>query len=292
MDTPSDWGAREKDPEHAASQPMPDNADEKATASVASRPVGDHDRTRAESEFKAGMTAWLDRKMLDARDHLNLAMQLGLPEEKAKAARESLTEVAERTLFSSAILDNDPLVGAYVVKSGDTLGKIAKRYHVTEELLAQVNVIPDKNFIRMGQRLKVLRGPFHAAVSKSSHELHIYLQDVYVRTYPVALGTDGSTPLGRWRVANRQQNPSWVNPRTGERWHADDPENPIGEFWLGLEGIEEATINQFGYGIHGTIEPETIGQDVSMGCVRLVPEDIAQVYKLLVPEHSLVMIVK
>ena len=62
---------------------------------------------------------------------------------------------------------------------------------------------------------------------------------------------------------------------------ADDPMNPIGEHWLGLEGIETANASLAGYGIHGTIEPESIGRDMSLGCVRLVAEDIAIVWETL-----------
>ena len=45
-----------------------------------------------------------------------------------------------------------------------------------------------------------------------------------------------------------------------------------------------------GCGIHGTIEPETIGRNVSMGCVRLADEDIDWVYKVLTIGESLVRI--
>jgi len=153
-----------------------------------------------------------------------------------------------------------------------------------------INNIPNKNLIRVGMRLKVIHGPFHASIDKSKHLLHLYLQNVYLKSFPVALGTNGSTPTGRWRVDNHQVNPEWVNPRTHKRWHADDPDNPIGEYWIGLEGIEGAAVGQIGYGIHGTIEPETIGQNVSMGCVRLADKDIELIFKLLLPGHSRVTI--
>ena len=74
------------------------------------------------------------------------------------------------------------------------------------------------------------------------------------------------------------------------RYHSDDPTNPIGEYWIGLEGIEGDAAGAVGYGIHGTNEPQTIGQDVSLGCVRLGPEDIAFVYKVLLPGASMVTI--
>ena len=109
-------------------------------------------------------------------------------------------------------------------------------------------------------------------------------------TSGVALGSNGGTPTGLWKVTTRQENPGWTNPRSGQRWNANDPENPIGEFWISLEGLKGDAIGQIGYGIHGTIEPDTIGQDVSMGCVRLASPDIAVVYKLLISGLSRVTI--
>jgi lipoprotein-anchoring transpeptidase ErfK/SrfK len=118
--------------------------------------------------------------------------------------------------------------------------------------------------------------------------MHVFLGDVYVRSFKVALGAEGKTPTGKWRVTSRQANPSWVDPQTGKRYHADDPANPIGEYWVGLEGLEGAAVGAFGYGIHGTNEPQTIGRDVSLGCIRLAPDDIEFVYKLLLPGASFV----
>jgi LysM repeat protein len=240
--------------------------------------------------FQAGLQARQQDDLVRARDLLNRALHTGLAPEQSALARQTLAELADRTIFSSATVADDPLVEHYVVRSGDTIGKLARRFKVSEDLLVEINGITDKNFIREGRRLKVVHGPFHAAITKSNHLMHVYLQDVYVRTFRVALGADGSTPTGRWKVINQQENPGWTDPRTGRRWHPDDPENPIGEHWIGLEGVEGDAVGQFGYGIHGTIEPETIGQNVSLGCVRLAPDDVAAVYKYLVVGESYVTI--
>jgi lipoprotein-anchoring transpeptidase ErfK/SrfK len=44
-----------------------------------------------------------------------------------------------------------------------------------------------------------------------------------------------------------------------------------------------------GYGIHGTIEQDSIGRQASMGCIRMRPDDVALVYEML-SEHSTVQI--
>jgi lipoprotein-anchoring transpeptidase ErfK/SrfK len=88
------------------------------------------------------------------------------------------------------------------------------------------------------------------------------------------------------------KNPDWRNPRTGEYYKPNDPKNPIGEYWLAITGIGPNTQDQTGYGIHGTIEPDSIGKQQSMGCVRLHSRDIADVFDMLMGGESTVQIVK
>jgi len=71
---------------------------------------------------------------------------------------------------------------------------------------------------------------------------------------------------------------------------ADDPKNPLGEFWIGLVGTEGAALDKHGYGIHGTIDPDSIGKQASLGCIRLKNEDVAVVYEMLVEGKSFVVV--
>jgi len=112
---------------------------------------------------------------------------------------------------------------------------------------------------------------------------------IYIRSFKVGLGTDNGTPVGTFVIKNKQSNPPWTNPKTGERFGADDPKNPIGEYWLGFKGVGPAAVYE-GFGLHGTIEPESIGQQRSMGCVRMAAEDIALVYEMLTEQISTVRI--
>ena len=82
----------------------------------------------------------------------------------------------------------------------------------------------------------------------------------------------------------------WVNPRTAELFSGDNPLNPIGERWLGLQGMDEHTKDLFGLGIHGTIEPKSIGTNASMGCVRMLEGDVEKVYEMLLEGISTVEI--
>ena len=71
---------------------------------------------------------------------------------------------------------------------------------------------------------------------------------------------------------------------------ADDPKNPLGERWIGLTGIEGSAVGQERYGIHGTIEPESIGKNTSMGCIRMRNEDVEFLYRCLIEKHSTVTV--
>jgi len=248
------------------------------------------DAQAARADAQAGLTALQRDEVVKARELLSRALARGLPEPEAAEVRRRLEEVNARLVFSPSRTKGDPLVDAYVVRRGDTLAKIAAEHRITEDLLVELNRIRDRNFIREGQTLKVIRGPFHAVVDKSRHEMYVYLGETFIRAFRVGLGENGSTPTGKWIVRNHLTNPSWTDPRTGKRWHADDPNNPIGEYWIGLDGIEGEAEGKYGYGIHGTIEPETIGKNASMGCVRLLDKDIELLYKLLLPKHSTVVI--
>ena len=59
---------------------------------------------------------------------------------------------------------------------------------------------------------------------------------------------------------------------------------------MGLEGTDGQAVGQRSYGIHGTIDPASIGKMSSMGCIRLKNEDVEVVYKLLIPDKSMVVV--
>ncbi len=241
---------------------------------------------RAETLFASGIQAEQDGDLLIARSHLTEAVQLGLPDQHLIDARAALVRIGAETVFGGRVIPGDPLVDRYVVQAGDSLSKIAGKYQVTADFLARINNIRNKNVIQLGQNLKVVRGPFHARVHKGSFGMDIYLQDTFVRHYRVGLGKDGSTPTGEWIVGTKLTNPTYYPPRGGRMIAADDPENPLGERWIELIGVGGNAVGQQRYGIHGTIEPDSIGRSESMGCIRLHNEDVAEVYTLLVPKAS------
>ena len=239
----------------------------------------------------AGRLALSQGDMLAARIAFSRALRGDLPQSRQEELRSELQRMAEALLFSRATNLDDPLCSVHVIEFGQTINGLARRYNITENLLMAINHITEPHRIRVGQRLKIIRGPFRASISKSQHRMDILLGDTMVRTFRVGLGTNGGTPIGRWRVKNKLENPDWADPRNGRYYASEDPENPIGEYWIGLHCLEGDCLGRQGFGIHGTTEPDSIGANMSMGCVRLVPEDISDVFDLLVRGQSLVEII-
>lgn len=244
----------------------------------------------ASRQLQAGRAALGRGDLVTARASLSAAFDRRLGASEMNFARVELERIADALLFSPAIVPQDPLTGVHVVASGESLHVIAQRCGVTEALLATMNGITNPNLIRAGARLKIAHGPFHAVIHKTAHRMDIFLGDVLVRSYRVGLGTNGGTPLGTWVVKSKLRNPDWTDPSTGRHYLADDPDNPIGECWIGLRCIAGEGLGRDGFGIHGTIDAASIGENFSMGCIRLLPDDVSAVYDLLVRRRSQVII--
>ena len=158
----------------------------------------------------------------------------------------------------------------HFVDYGETLGTIAKKYDVPWQYLARLNRV-DPDDLQAGQQLKVVRGPFGAVVDLKDFGLTVHAHGWYVHCYPIGIGAENGTPTGDFKIEEKLENPTWYNPDGGVV-DADDPSNPLGEFWLGLGNH---------IGIHGTIDPDSIGQAVSRGCIHLGDQDIQEVFALL-----------
>ncbi len=235
-----------------------------------------------------------------ARELYNKALRHELASDADKAMlRDKLQSISMDLLFSSKIAAGDTWVEGYTVQGGDSYDRIRKRNQLAVDwrLLERLNRTPPSK-LKLGQKIKLVHGPFHAIVSKSNYRLDLYTGSPddpsswdFVRSFKVGLGENDSTPMGTFVVkqGSKLVNPPWTNPRTGEHFDANDPKCPIGEHWIGLAGLG-STSAFTGYGIHGTIEPDSIGQQRSMGCVRMGAEDVAQVYELLVEGISIVKI--
>ena len=242
--------------------------------------------------INASLHRYQSGQVVAARQELNRMLSISRDATEQAELRRHLKKIADATVFSRTRIDNDPLTTTHTIGSGEYLINIGKQYNVPYEAIMLINGIEDPTKIRAGQKLKVPNGPFHVKIKTSKFRLDVYLGDYYIRSFPVALGADQGTPLGKWIVKDRLPNPTYYPPASAVKKEIippNDPTNPLGEHWISLEGTEGDAVGRNGYGIHGTIEPESIGKAASMGCVRMHNQDVAFLYKLMMPGHSTVM---
>ena len=229
--------------------------------------------------------------ILPARDKLNQALRSKtISAQQVKFAKDKLSELADSWLFNRIALPGDTLCEHYKVQPGDLLSEIGKKHKVPYEILMEVNKISDPRTLQAGQTIKVINGPFHAKVYRSTFTIDVYLRNTYVRTFKVGLGIAGSeTPTGLWRVApgGKLIEPEWTDP-SGHTYYPTDPDYPLGSRWIGLEGLEGNAKGRQGFAIHGTHKPETLGTASSQGCIRLENGNAILVYNMLIPSYSTV----
>jgi beta-lactamase regulating signal transducer with metallopeptidase domain/lipoprotein-anchoring transpeptidase ErfK/SrfK len=177
----------------------------------------------------------------------------------------------------------------YTVKPGDTLSKIGDVFKVPYQFLMQVNHIERASDIQVGQKLRVIQGPFHVKVRRSTKHMFLYLHDTCVVSFHVGLGQPGlEIPTGLWRITSEGKliKPAWTDPQTGRRYGPDNPDYPLGDRWIGLEGVQGNAVGRRDCAIHGIKAGSNLSKQTSRGCIALKNIDVVQLYHMLVPEHS------
>jgi len=165
------------------------------------------------------------------------------------------------------------------VVAGDTLGKIARKFGTTVEFIKRSNNLKS-DVIRIGQKLRIWTGQFNIVVDKSQNILILKDGNEVVKVYSVSTGSNNSTPVGKYTVTTKLIDPVWFN--RGVVVPPESPQNVLGTRWLGFDLP--------GYGIHGTVNPDSIGQQVTAGCVRMRNLEVEELY-MIVPKGTEVVIV-
>ncbi|MGH7074571.1 MAG: L,D-transpeptidase family protein [Stellaceae bacterium] len=176
-------------------------------------------------------------------------------------------------------------VAHYRIRHGDIFPDLARRFDLGYTALAAANpgVDPwrpgDARRIIVPARFVLPRAPHRGIVVNLAQWRLYYFRPggSRVETHPVGLGVIGrTTPLGVTRVVRKEPHPTWRPPpdiRAAEHLPAaipPGPDNPLGDYALHLGWPN--------YLIHGTNKPDGVGRNVSHGCIRLYPEDIARLF--------------
>lgn len=130
---------------------------------------------------------------------------------------------------------------------------------------------------RVTRRRLARANPVLLIADRASFKLRVYKNLKLDKTYPIAVGAAGyDTPAGLYRIANKAINPAWTVPNSD--WAGDlagqvipggAPNNPLKSRWLGIYD---------GVGIHGTSDRTSIGSSASHGCLRMLVEDVEDLY--------------
>jgi lipoprotein-anchoring transpeptidase ErfK/SrfK len=120
--------------------------------------------------------------------------------------------------------------------------------------------------------------PGTIVVKTKERRLYLILDSGHAVRYPVGVGKAGKQWAGTTRIDGKYQHPAWSPPAEVKRDKPDmpdvipggSPRNPMGVAAMTLAGGE--------YAIHGTNVPNSIGGYVSYGCIRMLNDDITDLY--------------
>ena len=125
--------------------------------------------------------------------------------------------------------------------------------------------------------------PISLLADRSKRMIAVQRGNETIKTYSVAVGQDRyPTPLGTFSIRRIVWNPSWHPPPNSE-WAKNktpkgpgDPRNPM--------KVVKMFFKEPDYYIHGTDDVESLGSAASHGCLRMDPEDVADLAKLVMTE--------
>ena len=120
--------------------------------------------------------------------------------------------------------------------------------------------------------------PGTIVINASERRLYFVLPDHQAIEYGVGVGRPGFGWSGVKQIADKREWPDWSPPPQMLRRRPDLPrhmeggiENPLGAGAMYLSGTL--------YPIHGSNEPDTIGQTVPSGCIRMTNDDVIDLYE-------------
>jgi L,D-transpeptidase ErfK/SrfK len=176
----------------------------------------------------------------------------------------------------------------YTVQAGDTITAIGARFGVARATLIEMNGLVSPYALVPGQTLAVdnthiaVANPDVTLTINIAQRLLVLAEGEHVRVYPITVGRrTWATPVGAFTIIGKEVDPVWDVPPSIQREMAQQgkpvitrmepsPQNPLGRHWIGL--------SLPGLGIHGTNVPSSIYAFASHGCIRMHPDDVANLF--------------
>jgi hypothetical protein len=114
-------------------------------------------------------------------------------------------------------------------------------------------------------------------IDTAERRLYLVLPQGQALRYGIGVGRDGFRWSGVHRISAKREWPSWTPPSQMLARRPDLPRHMAGGIDNPL-GARAMYLGSTLYRIHGSNEPETIGQAVSSGCFRMTNEDVTDLY--------------
>ncbi|MBS0530961.1 MAG: L,D-transpeptidase [Proteobacteria bacterium] len=114
-------------------------------------------------------------------------------------------------------------------------------------------------------------------VNTAERRLYLVLPNGQALKYGIGVGRDGFRWGGTHRITAKKEWPDWTPPSQMIARRPDLPRHMKGGIDNPL-GARAMYLGSTLYRIHGSNEPETIGQAVSSGCFRMTNDDVTDLY--------------
>ena len=114
-------------------------------------------------------------------------------------------------------------------------------------------------------------------INTAERRLYLVLGNGQALQYGIGVGRDGFRWGGTHRISAKKEWPSWTPPSQMLARRPDLPRHMAGGVDNPL-GARAMYLGSTLYRIHGSNEPETIGQAVSSGCFRMTNDDVTDLY--------------
>lgn len=181
----------------------------------------------------------------------------------------------------------------HTVASGDTLSRLANRFHTTVSFIQHYNNIPRANDIRIGKKISVIRAEgWNIVISRSAGKLALE-RGIDGKKVPFALFPCrvGAAKYGaELVVCGRFRHPEYTDAQ-GRRFAYGAQGNPLGEAMLTLASAARPNSPVRHWQIHGAGEKSAQPETLKDGGIVLSDEDIVLLYHL-VPAKTPVKIVE
>jgi lipoprotein-anchoring transpeptidase ErfK/SrfK len=123
-------------------------------------------------------------------------------------------------------------------------------------------------------------GPGTVVISMSQRKLYYVLDDARAIQYPVAVAKPGKEWLGSAHIQGKHYHPDWTPPAVVRQDHPNLPNFIRGGSPSNPMGVAALTLDRSEIAIHGTSAKMrgSIGSRASYGCIRMLNEDVSDLY--------------